>query len=186
METLESIASKVIVCPLCDLSLKRKNAVPGVGPKSAELVIIGEAPGRYEDDQGKPFVGMSGKFLNKYLEMVGIKRHEAFVTNAVKCRPPNNRKPNDAELSACRPYLVGQLSLIKPKLVLALGTSACNALGIKYEHLSDVRGKPMELGFGGITIRVFVTFHPSFPMRFTKPRQAFLDDLKKVKEILKD
>ncbi len=184
METLENIASKVVVCPLCDLSLKRRNAVPGVGPASTNLVIIGEAPGRFEDAQGKPFVGLSGKFLNKYLETAGIKREDAFVTNAVKCRPPNNRKPNDAELNACRPYLVGQLSIIKPKLVLALGTSACNALGIKYKHLSDVRGKTMEIDFGGLKVKVFVTFHPSFPMRFTKPRQTFLEDLKNVNSLL--
>ncbi len=186
METLDTIASRAVVCPLCDLSLKRKNAVPGVGSASAKLVIIGEAPGRYEDEQGKPFVGLSGKFLNSYLEAAGIKRDEAFVTNAVKCRPPNNRKPNDIELNACRPYLVRQLSIIKPKLVLALGTSACNALGIKYKHLSDVRGKAADTEFGGMKIKVFVTFHPSFPMRFTKPRQTFLDDLKRVNEILKD
>lgn len=186
METLESISEKVVGCSLCDLSLKRKNAVPGEGNRTAKLLILGEAPGRYEDAQGKPFVGMSGKFLNKYLEEAGIDRSAAFVTNAVKCRPPNNRKPRRDELMACRPYLISQLSVIKPKLVLLLGTSACTAVGIKFEHLSEVRGNPIDIELGGSIFRAFVTFHPSFPMRFTKPRETFLEDLKKVGQILKD
>jgi DNA polymerase len=184
MNGLKKIASKVVVCTLCDLSLKRKNSVPGTGPENAKLFIIGEAPGKYEDEKGLPFIGLSGRFLNKYLEAVGIKREDAFVTNAVKCRPPNNRKPESKEVDACRPYLIGQLSIIKPKLVLALGTSACNALGIKYKHLSDVRGKSMDLDFFGLKLHVFITFHPSFPMRFTKPRDTFLMDLKEVARLL--
>ncbi|MCL5009930.1 MAG: uracil-DNA glycosylase [Candidatus Parvarchaeota archaeon] len=186
MESLESISSKIISCKLCDLCKSRKNAVPGEGKSNAYLLIIGEAPGRYEDDTGRPFVGMSGKFLNKYLEMVGIERSETFITNAVKCRPPNNRKPLDKEIDACRPYLLGQMSSIKPKLILGLGTSACNSLGIKYKHLSEVRGRKMHMEFYGLEVDVFITFHPSFPMRFKSQRDKFLEDLKKVKALISD
>ncbi len=186
MESLQGVASKVIVCKLCDLSLKRTNAVPGEGDQSAKLFILGEAPGKYEDEQGKPFVGMSGKFLNRYLELAGIKREMAFVTNAVKCRPPNNRKPFGKELDACRPYLVAQLAAIKPKLILALGTSACASMGIKFQHLSEIRGKVIDVDIGGLKLKTFITFHPSFPMRFTKPRDTFLSDLKQVREMMEN
>lgn len=184
METLAEIVSNVSVCKLCDLSLKRNIAVPGEGSDNAKLLILGEAPGRFEDLAGKPFVGLSGKFLDKYLELAGIKRSEAFVTNAVKCRPPNNRKPTTPEITTCRPYLLSQLSIIKPKIVLALGTSACNSLEISYKHLSDVRGREILYYFHGLKLNVFVTFHPSFPMRFKKPRETFLRDLQKVSDLL--
>lgn len=186
METLDEVASKVTVCALCDLSLKRKNAVPGEGNKTSKLLILGEAPGRYEDAQGRPFVGLSGRFLDKYLKQAGIRREEAFVTNAVKCRPPNNRKPKTNEIAACRIYLISQISIIEPKMVLALGTSAASSLGIKFDHLAEIRGRLIEIEFGGKKLNVFITYHPSFPMRFTKPRDTFLSDLKKVKELLGD
>ena len=183
-DTLQNIASEIVVCRLCKLSEGRKNAVPGEGDEHARLMIIGEAPGKYEDLQGRPFVGMSGKFLNKCLETVGISRQDAFVTNAVKCRPPSNRKPLEQEIAACRPYLISQIAAIKPKLLLTLGTSACNALGIKYTHLSDVRGKIIDMALGATKVRCFVTFHPSFPMRFPSKREAFLKDLSNVKNLI--
>lgn len=183
MESLDSIASKVRVCTLCDLSKFRKNAVPGEGNKSAKLFIIGEAPGKNEDIEGRPFIGMAGKFLDRYLTMVGIDRSKVFITNAVKCRPPNNRKPFDSEIEACRPYLLAQLGFIRPKLVLGLGTSACNSLGIKYKHLSDVRGRVLNVDFYGMNLNVFIAFHPSFPMRFKSQRSTFIADLEKVKII---
>ncbi len=184
MESLESIASKVMVCKLCDLSNGRNNAVPGEGKRSADLFIIGEAPGKNEDIEGRPFIGMAGRFLDKYLAMAGIERSDTFITNAVKCRPPNNRKPVVVEIEACRPYLLGQLAVVKPKLVLCLGTSACTSLGIEYKHLSEVRGRKFGVDFYGVKINVFATFHPSFPMRFESKRETFLEDLKKVKIIL--
>lgn len=184
MDALQEIAKRVNVCQLCELSKGRINAVPGDGNPNAKLMVIGEAPGKYEDLQGKPFVGMSGRFLNKYLEAAGISRQEAFVTNAVKCRPPSNRKPTEVEIETCRPYLIAQIEAIKPQLLLALGTSACNALGIKYTHLSEVKGKLIDIDLGGLKVKCFVTFHPSFPMRFPSKRETFLEDLKQVKKML--
>ncbi len=184
MESIDLIAAKVRVCKLCDLSKGRNNAVPGEGVKSADLFIIGEAPGKNEDLAGKPFIGMAGRFLDKYLSMAGIERSDTFITNAVKCRPPNNRKPFGSEIEACRSYLLGQLTAVEPKLVLCLGTSACTSLGIEYKHLSDIRGRRLDVDFYGVKVKVFATFHPSFPMRFKTKRNTFLEDLKKVKIIL--
>src|SRR5919109_3590545 len=108
-DSLEKIASEVMGCPLCKLSATRKNAVPGKGQLSAKIMFIGEAPGKNEDDQGKPFVGAAGRILNQALQKAGIKRSQVFITNVVKCRPPGNRIPEDEERQACRPYLDRQI-----------------------------------------------------------------------------
>lgn len=184
METLEQIASKVIACTLCGLSKGRKNAVPGEGPPDSKLFIIGEAPGRFEDEIGRPFIGISGKFLTKTLVEAGIKREKVFITNVVKCRPPDNRKPVDSEISACHPYLAAQLGVIKPKLILALGASACNGIGLKFKQLSELRGKLHEFSAGDSKIKVLVTFHPSFARRSKKGRETFLSDIKEAARLL--
>ena len=181
---INELNARISTCTLCDLCKGRKNAVPGEGRVPAALMIIGEAPGKFEDAAGRPFIGMSGKFLTKYLEMAGIRREDVFITNAVKCRPPNNRKPKMEEIEVCRPYLVSQLSLVNPKLVLALGVSAASALGMSFSHLSEIRGKVTDGMIGGKSVKIYVTFHPSFPMRFPKARDTFLDDLKKAKELV--
>lgn len=186
MDDLDKAAGEIMACRLCDLHLKRTFAVPGEGNKKAELMIIGEAPGKFEDRAGRPFIGMSGKFLTGYLERVGIRREDVFITNSVKCRPPENRKPTMVEIEACRPYLIRQLKVIKPKLVLALGTSAANSLNMTYKQLNDIRGKVLRTSLDGADFDVFVTFHPSFPMRFPSKRSAFIQDLKHVKEIIGD
>lgn len=177
MESLTAISNEIEKCTLCDLCLKRKNAVPGEGNEKAGIVIIGEAPGKNEDLQGRPFIGMSGKFLSKSLESIGVNRSMVFITNAVKCRPPNNRKPGKEEIATCRPYLVRQLSVIQPKLILALGTSAASALGIEFKHLSEIKGRFMDITLDSKQFRCLVTFHPSFPMRFPSARKSFLSDL---------
>ncbi len=177
MESLTDIAKEIEKCTLCDLCLKRKNAVPGEGNEKARVVIIGEAPGKNEDLQGRPFIGMSGKFLSKSLESIGIDRSMVFITNAVKCRPPNNRKPKKEEITTCRPYLVRQLSVIQPKLILALGTSAASSLGIEFKHLSEIKSRFIDIALDGRHFECLVTFHPSFPMRFPSARKAFLEDL---------
>ena len=109
-DSLEKIAADVRGCPLCKLARTRKNAVPGEGQISAKIMFIGEAPGRNEDEEGRPFVGAAGRILNDLLKKVGIERSQVFITNIVKCRPPNNRVPKEDELNACRPYLDRQTS----------------------------------------------------------------------------
>ena len=178
MEDLDKIAKEIEKCTLCELCIKRTKTVPGDGNPHSKIVILGEAPGKNEDIQGKPFVGMSGKFLNKYLEKAGIERKEVFITNAVKCRPPNNRKPKHEEIEKCSQYLSRQLEVIKPRIILALGTSAASSLGIKFKHLSDIKSKVIKVKISEREFQCFVTFHPSFPMRFPKAREPFLNDIK--------
>ncbi|MCL4398761.1 MAG: uracil-DNA glycosylase [Candidatus Parvarchaeota archaeon] len=180
MENLKEVSEEIVRCTLCDLCLKRKNAVPGEGNEKASVVIIGEAPGKNEDLQGRPFIGMSGKFLSKALESIGIARSMVFITNAVKCRPPNNRKPKKEEIEKCRPYLVRQLSVIQPKLILALGTSAASSLGIEFKHLSEIKSRFIDITLNERHFKCLVTFHPSFPMRFPSARKAFMEDLSKA------
>lgn len=183
-DSLDIIAEQIKACKLCDLSNFRKNAVPGEGKGNAKLVIVGEAPGKNEDIFGRPFIGNAGKFLDKYLSLAGIDRHFTFITNAVKCRPPNNRKPSGEEIAACKPFLIRQLACIKPKVVLALGVSAALSLELKFDHLEDVRGRLMQIKVSNLTINLYVTYHPSFPMRFPSKRENFLANLKEVKAIL--
>jgi DNA polymerase len=186
MEELEAIANEIKRCTLCDLCNKRNNAVPGEGYDKARIVLLGEAPGKNEDLQGRPFIGMSGRFLTKYLEKVGIKREAVFITNAVKCRPPNNRKPTLHEIETCRPYLLRQLNTINPSIILAFGTSAAASLGLKFKHLSEVRGRKINIKLDDKTFDCFVTFHPSFPMRFPHAREQFLKDIKTCLNIYKN
>ena len=127
-DSLEKIAADVRGCPLCKLSRSRKNAVPGEGQLSAKIMFIGEAPGRSEDEKGRPFVGAAGRILDELLKKAGIERSEVFITNIVKCRPPNNRVPKEDDLTACRPYLDRQIALIKPKVICILGRTAYSSL----------------------------------------------------------
>lgn len=124
METdhaLVEIAHEIRQCQHCGLAQTRKNAVPGEGPFNAEIMLIGEGPGHFENEQGRPFVGQAGKFLNDLLANGGLKREDVFITNVVKCRPPENRDPQDVELNACARYLERQIEAINPLIILTLG-----------------------------------------------------------------
>ena len=155
-DSLERIAEEVSCCSLCRLSATRKYAVPGDGLCSAHLIIIGEAPGRKEDEIGKPFVGAAGEILNKALEKAGIERSNVFITNTVKCHPPNNRVPESDEQSTCRFYLERQISLIKPKIICILG-------GVAYQSI--LGGQSIMLNRGKFVNRngqtYFLTIHPA-------------------------
>jgi uracil-DNA glycosylase len=121
LSELSQLAEQVRTCQRCRLAQTRLNAVPGEGPEDAPIVLIGEGPGFYEDRQGRPFVGKSGELLEKLLASIGLSRRDVFITNVVKCRPPDNRDPLPDEIEACRPYLGRQIELIQPKLVITLG-----------------------------------------------------------------
>ena len=120
-DVLKEVAKEVAVCEKCALHFSRKNAVPGEGPARAEIMFIGEGPGFYENEQGRPFVGNAGKFLDELLQKGGLHREEVFITNVVKCRPPGNRDPLPEELLACGSYLERQIEAIDPCLVVTLG-----------------------------------------------------------------
>jgi DNA polymerase len=137
---LGALARDVHECRRCPLGFSRTHAVPGVGPSSARIMVVGEAPGQNEDQQGEPFVGAAGKLLDQLLRGIGLSRSDVFITNILKCRPPNNRDPQPAEVQACSPYLEQQLLLIKPEVVLILGRHALARLLPGQESISRLHG----------------------------------------------
>lgn len=148
-------------CRKCRLGELRKNYVFGEGNEKAKVVVVGEAPGAEEDAQGRPFVGRSGQLLDKILEAVKFRREEVYICNVIKSRPPENRNPLPDEIEACLPYLYRQIEIIKPKIILALGRVAANALLENKLSMSAMRGKPLKWR----NIDVFVTYHPAALLR---------------------
>ncbi len=174
-DSLEKIAANVRGCPLCKLARTRKNAVPGEGQISAKIMFIGEAPGRSEDEKGKPFVGAAGRILDDLLKKTGIERSQVFITNIVKCRPPNNRVPEEDELIACRPYLDRQIALIKPKVICILGRTAYSSI-LGGSSITANRGKIVERSGQ----KYFSTFHPAAVIYNKKLLSTLEADLKKL------
>ncbi len=183
---VEKIAS---TCQKCPLSKTRNKVVFGHGPVPSDIMLIGEAPGADEDEQGLPFVGRSGRLLTQILESVGIKRPDnIYIANTLKCRPPNNRAPLASEQEACWPYLEAQLKLVKPKILLLAGTpSVRNVLKIK-EPISKIRGKWFKLE-GYPNVSVMPIFHPSYLLRNPQktkgsPKWNTWQDMQEVKNAL--
>ena len=141
-EVLKEVAGQVAVCEKCDLHFSRKKAVPGEGPVNAEILFIGEGPGFYENEQGRPFVGQAGKFLEDLLGQIGMKREQVFITNVVKCRPPQNRDPLPDELASCAGYLERQIEALNPRLIVTLGRFSM-AKFLPNARISDVHGQPV-------------------------------------------
>lgn len=140
-QVLQEVAEQVATCKNCQLHFSRKKAVPGEGPTTAEIMLIGEGPGFYENEQGRPFVGAAGQFLDELLEQAGVNRNMVFITNVVKCRPPGNRDPQPDELSACNGYLDRQIEAINPQVIVTLGRYSM-ARFLPNVRISDVHGKP--------------------------------------------
>lgn len=184
MDSLEQVATEVRGCPKCRLALTRTNAVPGAGAPDADLVLIGEAPGRTEDELGLPFQGMSGRFLNQALAGLGLTRDDVFVTSVNKCRPPGNRNPRRDEIAACAPYLDRQLALLAPLVVLAMGGTAAARLhpetAGRAVTVADLRGQLHPLA---PERALLVTYHPAAAMRFPKQRRPFLEDLERAARV---
>jgi uracil-DNA glycosylase family 4 len=144
-EILQDLAVNIKQCNNCELSLSRKHAVPGEGPANAEIMLIGEGPGFHENEQGRPFVGQAGKFLNELLEHGGFKRENVFITNVVKCRPPGNRDPQPVELEACQAYLDQQIAAINPLIIVTLGRFSM-ARYFKDAKISAIHGHSAWMG----------------------------------------
>lgn len=178
------IVEAVKNCHECGLGTTRKNAVPGEGNIRATLMFVGEGPGADEDDQGRPFVGRAGQLLTKILESVNITREEVYITNVVKCRPPNNRVPLPAEVEACKRHLFKQIAVIKPKLIGALGSTAAKfLLGDGIGTISKIRGNWFDFEDG---IKLMPLFHPSYLLRNPSkepgsPKHQMWGDMKKLK-----
>ena len=184
--SLKKLNSECVECTSCNLSETRKNVVVGKGNESAQVVIIGEGPGEQEDITGLPFVGRAGKMPDTALSSVDIDPLEdCYITNIVKCRPPNNRKPSAAESEACMPWLNEQINLLKPKIIILAGSTAVQSfLGIN-EPISKIRGQWIEKD----NIKYMPIFHPSYLLRNPsknkgKPKWLTWQDLKKVKKEL--
>jgi uracil-DNA glycosylase family 4 len=180
-DSLEKIAAEVRGCPLCKLARTRKNAVPGEGQLAAKIMFIGEAPGRSEDEKGRPFVGAAGRILDDLLQKAGIERSQVFITNVVKCRPPNNRVPEEDEAAACRPYLDRQIALVKPKVICILGRTAYSSL-LGGSSITTNRGKIVEKAGQ----KYFLTFHPAAAIYNKSLLAALESDLKKLAKEIKE
>ncbi len=176
------LQNEVQSCQHCALSKSRTRTVFGSGNPQAELLLIGEAPGAEEDRQGQPFVGKAGKLLDAMLQAIGLLRDQVFICNVLKCRPPNNRNPQAAEVAACAPFLSAQIDYIKPKVVLALGRFAAHSLLQTEKPVYKMRENNNVLP--GTEIPVVVTYHPASLLRNPEQKAQSWQDLCKVTELL--
>ena len=176
----ENLAKTVSACEKCPLAKERKKAVFGVGDKSADIFFIGEGPGFEEDRQGEPFVGPAGKLLDEMLKSIGLGRTSGvYISNIVKCRPPNNRNPKPAEASACGVYLRRQLQLVKPRLIVALGGVAAANLLRSEEPVGKLRQRLHD--YDGVPL--VVTYHPAYLLRAPKEKRKSWDDLRMIRKL---
>jgi uracil-DNA glycosylase family 4 len=178
---LEEFESLVECCMKCELGKSRKNFVFGSGDKNADLLIIGEAPGDYEDEKGKPFVGKAGKLLDKILKAIGLSRNKnVYITNILKCKTPNNRDPLLSEINNCNSYLLKQIELIKPKIIIALGKVSGKSLLNKDLSLNDMRSHLRE--FNSIPLKV--TYHPISLLNDSSLKKNAWEDFQVVRDFL--
>ncbi len=180
LESLEAIAERIRASECCALCANRTNAVPGEGNPHAGLVFVGEGPGATEDATGRPFVGQAGKLLDDIIAAIELRREDVYITNVVKCRPPQNRTPLPDEISACMPFLRRQLALLKPKVIVALGATAAAALLDTRKSLGDLRGKVHS--YGGIPL--VVTYHPAALLRNPNWKKPAWDDVRIARQLL--
>jgi len=186
--SLDAIASEILNCVKCPLHKSRKNAVPGEGNPNAKIMLIGEAPGYWEDVQGRPFVGAAGRFLDLLLVEAGLKRQDVFICNILKCRPPKNREPQPDEISACTPYLDRQINTIRPQIIVTLGNYSTAYIfakaGLTFQGITRARGKFYRANVLGLVVTVFPTFHPAAGLYNAKYKQLLIEDFRKLKTAL--
>ena len=178
---LQQIREEVTSCVKCDLSKTRNKAVPGEGNINADIMFIGEAPGANEDKEGIPFCGAAGKFLDEMLASISLKRSDIFITNTVKCRPPENRDPEDIEKETCRPYLERQIEVVNPKIIVCLGRHATASLLPAQPGISKIHGKPLKRKNGIVYLPLY---HPAAALHNGGLRQTLLNDFGKITAIL--
>ncbi|HNW71918.1 MAG TPA: uracil-DNA glycosylase [Candidatus Paceibacterota bacterium] len=183
-EGLRKIHEKWFIDCTCGLKKTATQPVPGDGNPETQIVFIGEAPGKSEDEQGRPFVGAAGKFLAEMLENIGLKREEIYITNIVKYRPPNNRDPLPKEKDACRQWLHEELNFIKPKLIVFLGRHSMNDF-FPDESISRIHGKLLIKKFQNIETKYFLPlYHPAAALYNGGMRETLMEDFKKIPKIL--
>ncbi len=179
-----TLQNQVADCTRCRLCETRTQTVFGVGDPAADWMVIGEAPGAEEDRQGEPFVGRAGQLLNAILRSVGLQRDAVFIANILKCRPPQNRDPKSDEVEKCLPYLEGQVNLIRPRLILALGRVAAQNLLGSSEPIGRMRGRIHT--FGEERIPVIVTYHPAYLLRSPLEKRKVWQDMQMAVSIAQD
>jgi uracil-DNA glycosylase len=177
--TLDSIAAQITTCTACELCRSRTHAVPGEGDPNARVMLIGEGPGYHEDQQGRPFIGNSGKFLSELLGKAGLKREDVFITNVVKCRPPGNRDPMPDEIAACSAYLDAQVELIDPEVIITLGRFSMQRW-FRNERISKIHGEPRPEG----KRLVVPMYHPAAALHQASLRATIEEDFARVPKIL--
>jgi len=179
MSDLAEIATGIRACPACDLCRTRTQAVPGEGPTTAKVFFLGEGPGYYEDKSGQPFVGAAGKFLDELLALAGLRRSEVYITNIVKCRPPNNRDPLDQEIEACRDWLDQQLDAITPSVIVTLGRYSMSRY-FPGASISRIHGQAQRIG----PYSVVPMFHPAAALHQARYRSLIEEDFRRLPELL--
>lgn len=182
-DTLDSIVLDLKTCTRCKLCQGRQTIVTGEGHPRASLMLIGEAPGEQEDIQGRPFVGKAGQLLDRMIQAIGLQRERVFITNVVKCRPPGNRNPEPDEIAACSPFLLQQIQVVQPKIILALGKFAAQTLLQTPIGITQLRGQfhPYKTIEG---IQIMPTFHPSYLLRNPAAKREVWSDLQQVAKVL--
>ncbi len=182
MKALQQIKQQCITCSQCNLSKTRNNVVFGEGNPTSDILLIGEAPGRQEDIKARPFVGRSGKLLDEILELNGFSREDnVFISNIVKCRPPENRLPANIERETCIPWLNRQIEIIDPKILVLLGATALNGLIDKQLKISNVRGTWIQWN----ERMVMPVYHPAAILRNPKRKETMIEDFKKIADMYK-
>ena len=181
-DALAAVRTEIGDCVRCKLHAQgRQQIVFGVGNPNADLMFVGEAPGADEDVQGIPFVGRAGQLLTKIIEAIDLKRDDVYIANVIKCRPPGNRNPEQDEVETCEPFLFQQIDVIKPKVIVALGTFAARALLRTLDPISRLRGRIFE--YRGA--KLIPTFHPAYLLRNPSSKREVWEDMKLVRKLLK-
>ena len=182
-EKLSYIASLVNQCQKCPLYKTANKAVTGAGDPNGKIMIIAEAPGFYEDREGIPFVGSSGKLLDQLLSSITLTRNQVFITNILKHHPPQNRNPLPLEIKACSPFLKAQIKIIKPKIIITLGRFALNYFFTE-SKITQIHGQKQQINWQGINLTIFPVYHPSAGLRSQPMLQALQNDFLKIKSFL--
>ncbi|MFP4333123.1 MAG: uracil-DNA glycosylase [Campylobacterales bacterium] len=178
---MASLKKQTIQCKLCDLAKTRKNVVFGEGNKSAKVMLIGEGPGASEDESGRPFVGRAGMLLEKIINNVlKLQRDEVFIANIVKCRPPQNRQPSEEEAKSCLPFLLKQIEIVSPTIIVALGSTSYKYLTNDTMPISKIRGEIINYA----NRKLIATFHPSYLLRNPSAKKEAFEDFLKVKSFI--
>ncbi len=185
MSQYKALEEKIKACRKCDLRSTCTQVVPGEGNEKAAIMFIGEGPGEKEDKLGRPFVGAAGKFLDEMIGLIGMKREDVFIANVVKCRPPGNRDPMPEEAEACWPWLLAQIKIINPKLIVTLGRHAMERI-LPNQKISQMHGKALRREITGLGKQVFYAlYHPAAALYQGSLRETIKTDFKKIPKILK-